>query len=203
MLAELSTEIDNFLEASKQYFPQMLFVLIGLWIFNYANWLTGSKLNKFGIRPRKAIGLIGIPFAPFLHGNFNHLFFNSMPFFFLGLFIMSIDPMLFYQSTVIITILAGLGVWVFGRRGIHIGASALISGYFGLIMVSAYQKPTFTTLFCAVIALYYFGGILLSLLPTEEKTSWEGHLCGFLSGIAAMFICTYYQLIFDKIQLLI
>ncbi len=202
MLAELSTEIDNFLEASKHHIPQMLMVLAALWVFNYINWATGSKLNKFGIRPRKPIGLIGIPLAPFLHGNFNHLLFNSMPFFFLGLFIMSLDPKLFYQSTVIISILAGLGVWVVGRRGIHIGASALISGYFGLIMVSAYQRPTIATFFCAAIALYYFGGILLSLFPTEEKTSWEGHLCGFLAGIIAMFICTYYQNFFDKIQLL-
>ena len=133
MLAELSSEIGNFLEVSKQYIPQMLLVVAGLWVFNYANWWTGSKLNKFGIRPRKAIGLIGIPLAPFLHGNFNHLFFNSLPLFFLGLFIMSLDPKLFYESTIVITILAGFGVWCVGRRGIHIGASALISGYFGLI----------------------------------------------------------------------
>ncbi len=203
MLAELSTEISDFLETSKQYIPQMLMVLAGLWVFNYANWLTGSKLNKFGIRPRRLKGLIGIPLAPFLHGNFNHLLFNSMPFFFLGLFIMSLNLQLFYFSTVVITLLSGLGVWLVGRRGIHLGASALISGYFGLILVSAYEKPTFATIFCAAIAMYYFGGILLSLFPTEEKTSWEGHLCGFLSGVIAMFLWSYSDAILAKLQYLV
>lgn len=203
MLAELSTEISDFLETSKQYIPQMLMVLAGLWVFNYANWLTGSKLNKFGIRPRRLKGLIGIPLAPFLHGNFNHLLFNSMPFFFLGLFIMSLNLQLFYFSTVVITLLSGLGVWLVGRRGIHLGASALISGYFGLILVSAYEKPTFATVFCAAIAMYYFGGILLSLFPTEEKTSWEGHLSGFLAGVIAMFMWSYSDSILAKLQYLI
>lgn len=203
MLAELSTEINDFLETSKQYFPQMLMVLAGLWVFNYANWLTGSKLNKFGIRPRRLKGLIGIPLAPFLHGNFNHLLFNSMPLFFLGLFIMSLNIQLFYFSTIVITLLSGLGVWLVGRRGIHLGASALISGYFGLILVSAYEKPTFATIFCAAIAMYYFGGILLSLFPTEEKTSWEGHLSGFLAGVIAMFMWSYSDVILAKLQYLI
>ncbi len=202
MLAELTTEIDSFIESSKQHLPQMLLILVALWIFNYINWKTGAKLNKLGIRPRRAIGLIGIPLAPILHGNFNHLLFNSVPFLCLGLFVMSMDLQVFYVATGIIIFLAGLGVWCVGRRGIHIGASALISGYFGFILVSAYQRPTFTSFFCAGIAMYYFGGILLSLFPTEETTSWEGHLCGFIAGLIAMFLCSYYLDVFLKIQYL-
>lgn len=192
MLAELSNEITDFIEVSKQYFPTMLMLLGGLWIFNFINWQTGSKLNRFGIYPRHAVGLIGIPFAPLLHGNFTHLLFNSVPLFFLGLFVMSLSLETFYYATAIIIILSGFSVWCIGRRGIHIGASGLIAGYFGFVLAIAYQKPTFTTLFCAAVAFYYFGGILLSLFPTDQKTSWEGHLTGFLSGVAAMLICTNY-----------
>lgn len=192
MLAELSNEITDFIEVSKQYFPTMLKILGGLWVINFVNWQTGSKLNRFGIYPRHVVGLIGIPLAPILHGNFTHLLFNSVPLFFLGLFVMSLSLETFYYATAIITVLSGFSVWCIGRRGIHLGASALIAGYFGFVLAIAYQKPTFTTLFCAAIAFYYFGGILLSLFPTEQKTSWEGHLTGFLSGIVAMLICTYY-----------
>ena len=46
--------------------------------------------------------------------------------------------------------------------------------------------------FLCGVALYYFGGILFSLLPTEERVSWEGHLFGFLSGVGTMFIMAYY-----------
>lgn len=193
MLEQLSTEIEQFTETSKNYIPQMLTLLGAMWIFNFINWKTGSLLNKYGIRPRRLIGIPGIFFAPLLHGNFTHLLFNSVPLFFLALFAMSLDLVLFYWATVFIMILSGVGVWVVGRRGIHIGASALIAGYFGYVIASAYQQPTFATFFCAGVALYYFGGILFSLFPTEEKTSWEGHLTGFLAGLAAMFICSYFK----------
>lgn len=192
MLAELSNEISDFIEISKQYIPTMLELLGILWAINLVNWTLGSWFNRLGIYPRHAIGLIGIPLAPLWHGNFTHLLFNSFPLFFLGLFVMSLSVQTFYYATAIIVLLSGFSVWCIGRRGIHIGASALISGYFGFVLAIAYQKPTFTTLFCAVIAFYYFGGILLSLFPTEEKTSWEGHLTGFLSGLVAMLICTQY-----------
>ncbi|MBN9286787.1 MAG: hypothetical protein BGO43_02590 [Gammaproteobacteria bacterium 39-13] len=192
MLSELSNEISDFIETSKHYLPTMLIVLGCLWVFNIVNWQTGSKLNRLGIRPRRAGGLIGILFAPILHSNFNHLLFNSVPLLCLGLFVMSLGIANFFWATVIIMVLSGFSVWLIGRRGNHIGASALIAGYFGYVVASAYERPTFTTFFCAAVALYYFGGILFSLFPTEKTTSWEGHLTGFVAGLIAMYICTHY-----------
>lgn len=193
MLDELSNDISNFIDISRHYIPVMLEALGVLWGINILNWITGSKLNVLGIYPRHISGLIGIPFAPIWHGNFTHLLFNSVPLFFLGLFIMSLSVKVFFYATIIITVLSGLGVWCIGRKGIHIGASGLIAGYFGFVLSMAYQNPTFVSFFCAAIALYYFGGILFSLFPTDQKTSWEGHLTGFLSGILAMIVCTKYS----------
>ena len=193
MFSDLTLELQNFTDTSKQYIVPMLAIIGGLWAFNCLNWLTGSKLNSLGIRPRKIRGLIGIVFAPILHADFTHLLFNTMPLFFLGLFVMTQDMTKFIWATVIITFIAGFGVWLIGRRGNHIGASALIAGYFGYILASAYKQPTISTIFCAVIALYYFGSILFSLFPTKQGTSWEGHLCGFLGGLAAYLICQYYE----------
>lgn len=187
MLSELSNDIQNFIETSKQYIPTMLKLVGLLWLINGINWMTGSKLNRFGIIPRRPRGLLGIFLAPILHQNFNHLFFNSLPLFFLGIFAMSLNLTMFYWATIIIIGLGGMGVWLIGRYGNHIGASALIAGYFGYVLAFAYQEPTFTTFFCAAIAFYYFGGILLSLFPTNETTSWEGHLSGFLAGLVAMY----------------
>ncbi|MBS0290651.1 MAG: rhomboid family intramembrane serine protease [Proteobacteria bacterium] len=193
MLAELSTQISDFIEVSKQYLPTMLVCLGALWAFNVINWLTGSKLNALGIRPRRVGGLLGIVFAPILHANFTHLLFNTVPLLCLGLFVMSLGLTNFYIATGIITFLSGFTVWLIGRRGNHIGASALIAGYFGYVVGVAYVQPTFTTFFCAAVALYYFGGILLSLFPTEETTSWEGHLTGFCAGLIAMYFCTHFS----------
>lgn len=191
MLSELSTEVQQFIEKSHHFIMPMIKIIAALWLFNYINWKTGSKLSRWGIIPRRARGLVGIILSPLLHSNYNHLFFNSIALFFLGIFAMSLNMFLFYWATLIIIVLGGFALWCVGRYGNHIGASALISGYFGYILCFAYQQPTFITLFCAAIALYYFGGIIFSLFPGEADTSWEGHLCGFLAGIVAMLICYY------------
>ena len=189
MLSELDYELTLFIAKAKLHLP-MLFLILGmLWGINLVNWyLLGSRLNIFGIWPRKPFGLIGIIFSPVLHKNFNHLFFNSIPLFALSLFVMTYGITLYAMITIIIIILEGLLTWLFGRRGIHIGASSLITGYFGFILVSAYSRPSITTLFLAALTLYYFGSIILSLFPTEEKVSWEGHLLGFIAGIMTKFI---------------
>lgn len=160
----------------------------GLWFFNIVNWLTGSKLNNFGIEPRKISGLIGIPLCPILHQNFNHLFFNSIPLFALGLAILADSIPTFIEVTIFVTIVGGFAVWLFARRAIHIGASGLVSGYFGYIVATAYTNPSFTTVLLAAVMLYYFGGIFLGIFPQKAKVSWESHLFGFLSGVFCAFI---------------
>ncbi len=191
MLEQLGFELEQFMETSKTHLPTMLKIVAALWVFSAINFKLGKPFNVLGIKPRKLNGLLGIIFAPILHADYNHLFFNTIPLFFLGIFTMSLGEVKFYMATLIITILAGLGVWLFGRRGNHVGASALIAGYFGYVMGEAYNQPTFTAIFCGAIALYYFGGIITSLVPTSARVSWEGHLMGFLAGIAAIFIIPY------------
>lgn len=188
MLEEISTQLEEFMETSKLFLPNMLWIIAGLWAFNIVNFTLKKPFNILGIVPRTLTGLFGIIFAPLLHSNYNHLFFNTIPLFFLGLFAMSQNESRFYWATAIIVFIAGTLVWLFGRRGNHVGASALIAGYFGYIMGSAVKQPTITAVFCGGIALYYFGGILLSLFPSEEKSSWEGHLFGFSAGVATIFI---------------
>lgn len=191
-LKQASSEMSQFVTDAQTVMPEMLTVMAVLWGLNIINWMTGSRLNILGILPRHPFGLIGILFSPILHSNFNHLFFNSIPLFALGLFMMTIGLDVFWWATGLITVLGGIAVWLVGRQGIHLGASALVSGYFSFIMLLAFEHPSFISILLASIALYYFGGILLSLFPTEERTSWEGHLCGFLAGLVSMYLCAYW-----------
>lgn len=186
---QLNNELDAFYWSASQQCPLMLKIMACLWGFNILNWALGSPFNVLGILPRTPQGLLGIIFAPILHSNFTHLFFNSFPLFALGLFILSQGLTLFLWVTALIMLMAGLAVWLVGRWGNHIGASSLIAGYFGYLLGSAYQHPTITTLFLGGVSIYYFGGIFFSLFPTEERISWEGHLMGFLAGLATVFIC--------------
>jgi membrane associated rhomboid family serine protease len=75
-------------------------------------------------------------------------------------------------------------LWLFGKKGVHIGASGLILGYIGYMLASAYYFPSAINILAASIVLVYFGGSLLSIFPWGNKNiSWQGHLFGLLSGI--------------------
>ena len=88
----------------------------------------------------------------------------------------------------IIIILSGLGTWLFGRKNIHIGASAVIMGYLGYCLVAAYSQPGVISVGIGIVCIYYFGSMLFSVFPSDVKTSWEGHLFGLMAGIASVYI---------------
>jgi len=186
-LQDFTSELTDVFEKSKLYLVPWLIALSVLWIINILNWITGSKLRMFGIYPRHFWGLIGIFISPFIHQNFNHLFFNSIPLFVLGLILLARSPDIFLEVTLGVILLGGLLVWLFGRLALHIGASGVVSGYFGYILATAYFEPSFTTAVIAALVIYYFGSIFLGIFPQEDKISWESHLFGFLSGIACAF----------------
>ena len=68
--------------------------------------------------------------------------------------------------------------------GIHIGASGLVFGYFGYLTARAIHERSFSSIVIAIAVIAVYGaGILLGVLPTDERVSWEGHLFGLLAGV--------------------
>lgn len=186
-LNNFSQQLGNVVEAIQANLLLSLQCVSVLWVVHIVNILLGRRLNIFGIYPRKIWGLIGIPCSPFLHANFSHLFLNSIPLVILIDLLLSNGTSYFLHLTIIVTTLGGLATWMFGRPAIHIGASHIIMGYWGFLLMNAYRNPSVVTIILAIICLYYFGGMLLNLFPQEEKTSWEGHLFGFLAGVGAVY----------------
>lgn len=160
-------------------------ILAVLWVIQIINASLGYRLNIFGIYPRHPFGLIGIFTSPFLHGHMNHLFFNSIPLFLLLVLMLAKGFIPFLNITLNIMVLSGLAVWLFGRKALHVGASGVIMGYMGYLLMQAYYQPSASALVLAVLALYYCGSILAHLLPSDAKTSWEGHVFGFIAGVIA------------------
>jgi len=145
----------------------------------------GGGLNQWGLVPRNLIGLRGILFAPFLHGGFGHLIANTLPFLTLGWLVMARRTSDFFAVTAITMFFGGLGVWLFGRPAMHLGASGVIFGYLGFLLLRGWFEKTFGSLiFSALIGLLY-GGMLWGVLPGLPGVSWEGHLFGFLAGVFA------------------
>lgn len=144
-----------------------------------------TGLNQFGIFPRLGIGLRGILFAPFLHGGFAHLIANTVPFITLGWFVMLRRTSDFFGVTAIAMLVGGLGTWVLGSSGCHIGASGVIFGYLGFLLSRGYFERRMGSMLLSIVILLLYGGLLWGVLPTTPMISWEGHLFGFIGGIVA------------------
>ena len=142
-----------------------------------------GALGRLGIRPRTNIGLLGILFAPFLHGSWSHLLGNLTTFFILGWFVMLGGTQEFYTVTIFTALIGGFGVWLFGRPGPHSGASGLIFGYLGFLLVNGYFESDSLAIVLSTLVGFCYGQLLWLVFPIRERMSWEGHLFGFLSGV--------------------
>lgn len=160
---------------------------IGLfWFLEIVDSYLGGALDVYGIIPRNPIGLRGILFAPFLHGGFAHLSANTIPFLVLGWLIMLRETSDFFVVTIISMVVGGLGVWLFASPySIHIGASGVIFGYFGFLLLRGYFERSFAAILFSLIVGLLYGGIIWGVLPGQPGISWQGHLFGFIGGAIA------------------
>ncbi|MBE9126308.1 MULTISPECIES: rhomboid family intramembrane serine protease [unclassified Coleofasciculus] len=158
-----------------------------MWVLELVDLIVfRGALDVYGIRPHIIIGLRGILFAPFLHGNLPHLIANTIPFLTLGWFVMLQETSDFFIVTAITMLVGGLGVWVFGATGsIHIGASILIFGYLGFLLLRGYFERNFSSILLSLIVGFLYGGAIWGVLPTTPGVSWQGHLFGFIGGVLA------------------
>jgi membrane associated rhomboid family serine protease len=145
-----------------------------------------GSLDRFGIHPRNLAGLWGIPAAPLLHVGWLHLAANTGPFVVLGWLVMLRRISDFLVVTVLAILVGGLGVWVFGAPNtVHVGASGLVFGYLGYLLARGYFERSLWAVLLGLAVLLLYGGVLWGVLPGQRGISWEGHLFGFVGGVAA------------------
>jgi membrane associated rhomboid family serine protease len=165
----------------------LLFGLLGaMWVVKILDLLPFLHLASHGIHPRTVSGLLGIVTAPFLHANFAHLALNSLPFIILGGIVLLSGVRVFWGVTIFVTLAGGFAVWLFAQKlSNHIGASGLIFGYLGFLLARGVFEKSWTSILIACAVLIGYGGLLAGMLPLQFGVSWQGHLFGFLAGIAA------------------
>lgn len=160
--------------------------LAAAWATFAVNFLVGGALLPFGIVPRTVSGLRGILFAPFLHANFAHLAANTVSFAILGWLVTLRDPRHFGRVALIAALSSGLLSWLLGAPGsVHIGASGVIFGFLGFLMVSGWYARTFASVVMSIGVTALWGGLVFGVLPTVPGVSWQGHLGGFIGGVLA------------------
>ncbi len=182
ILDSLNVSLTLIVEQIKTNAHDLCWVVGVIWGVYFLTVISQYKLLYLGIIPRKIYGLPGIVFSPFLHGNFNHLFFNTIPLVVLSNFVLINGLDYYLYVTAIITLISGFLTWCFAKPGIHVGASGVITGYWALLVSNIYQQGTLTAIILGIVCLYYFMGIFYGMFPGKKGISWEGHLFGAIAG---------------------
>ena len=157
-----------------------------MWTAFVANTVLGGALLHFGIIPRTASGLTGILVAPFLHASLSHLIANTIPFLIFGWLVMLRDRKHFLTVTLFAMLGSGILAWTLGAPGsVHVGASGVIFGYLGFLLLSGWYTRSFASILISVGVAALWGGTVMQVLPGTPGISWQGHLGGLIGGILA------------------
>lgn len=174
---------------------QPLILLAVMWVVRVLDdVLPGSWNHEFGIRSWAFDGLDGVALSPGLHSGWPHLLSNTVPFLILGVLVALDGVGRFWAVTVIVAVIGGLGTWVFNAPGaVTVGASGLVFGYFGYLLVRAFVAPSLGhgilyALIAVGVAVVYGTSMLAGIFGAAEGISWQAHLFGAIGGGVAALI---------------
>ena len=163
------------------------FVVLLLVVFS-AQDAGAFDWRAWTVQPWSVAGLAGLVGAPLLHGSGAHLAANSMALLFLGTLAGSVFPRATLPSLPILWLGSGLGAWLLGMEGsYHLGASGVTHGLGFLLFTLGVLRRDRAAIAATCLAFFFYGGMLLTVLPREAGISWESHLGGAVAGILCAF----------------
>ena len=166
----------------QNLFPSLVFVALIVFVKLVENYL-GYKGIKLGVFPRTLEGLLGIITAPFIHGDWKHLFNNALPLIVLGtslrFFYKEISKEVFFWSW----LMSGLWLWSIGRPSFHIGASGLVYALASFLFFSGLIRKHTRLMAVSLVVVFLYGSLIWGIFPIKTHISWEGHLSGSIAGV--------------------
>ncbi|MCF2529523.1 rhomboid family intramembrane serine protease [Yinghuangia soli] len=172
-------------------FATIAALLAVMWALQFWNLATGDSLLQHGITPRDTGELWPDLFtAQFLHTGFPHLIANTLGLAVLGFLAATRGAGRFAWVSLVIMVVGGLGIWLASPSGsITVGASGLVFGYFGYLLVRGFFDRRIRDVLLAFVLTAIFGwSMLWGALPTASGVSWQAHLGGFAGGVAAAYL---------------
>jgi len=159
-----------------------------LWVVKFAEYFGGLDFTQFGIYPRRAGGLAGVLFAPFIHSSFAHLFANTAPIIVIGTMLLYGYPRAAKVLLPAVYLGGGIAVWLFAREAYHIGASGLAFGMLFFVFTIGAIRWERRTIALSLVVFFLYGGMIWGVLPVARTVSFESHLSGALIGILLAFL---------------
>lgn len=181
--------IVNFNMSSQQFkysnsvivYPLM--IVFAIWLVFWYQVRVDYGIKSFGIRPQKLEGLLGIFTSPFLHGDIDHIYNNSIPLFILSLALFYFYKKIAWKVILYGVILSGSLTWLIGNSGNHIGASGLIYVLVSFIFFKGIFAKHYRLIALSLMVIFLYGSMIWYVFPIKTGMSWEGHLSGLITGL--------------------
>ncbi len=159
-----------------------------MWAVEVVNTLDSNRLDGDGIYARDLGRLWGILTAPFIHGSFQHLIDNTIPFVFMGAIIAIAGIWRLAKVTLFVIVLGGLGTWLIApSNSVTFGASGVVFGYATYLFAIGFFERSWLDLLAGVLVGAVWGAALLASLVPHQGVSWQAHACGAVAGVLAAF----------------
>lgn len=167
----------------KWQLKTLWYIFVLLLAVEAINLLTGRVINQYSILPRVLANLPFIFTSPFLHADINHFLSNIFTLSIFSYLVMQFGKSQFIKVSIAVIVITGLLVWIFGRQAYHLGASGVIYGYFGFLILAGWLSKQIKFVLISVAVAFFYGTMVWGVLPSTPFVSWESHLFGFLSGL--------------------
>lgn len=156
-----------------------------LWVIQSAGVLFALPLNTLGILPWAWERCYGVLTAPLVHGSYEHLFHNTLPLIVLGSILLYGYPNSRLKVIAITWLSSGIGVFLFGRDAVHLGASGVSHGLFFFLFLVSILRRDKRSVALMMIAFFMYGGMVMTIFPRDPDISFEAHFFGALGGVVA------------------
>lgn len=160
-----------------------LIMLFSVWLVFWYQVRVDYGIKAYGIRPQKLEGLIGVLTSPFLHGDINHLYNNSIPLFVLSLALFYFYKKIAWKVILYGIFLSGMLTWFIARSGNHIGASGLIYVLVSFIFFKGIFAKHYRLIALSLMVVFLYGSLIWYVFPVKAGMSWQGHLSGLITGL--------------------
>ncbi|MEU1178104.1 rhomboid family intramembrane serine protease [Streptomyces sp. NPDC005820] len=171
-------------EARKAFFVMFGFLAL-VWLVQLANFADDyAPAREYGVVSGDLGTLPHLLTAPFLHWSWAHIESNSGPLFIFGFLAAYRGVLRFVGLSLLVAVTSGLAVWFFEGGNVEtVGASGLIFGYFGYVVVRGlFDRHLIDTLIGIVMAAS-FAYMLTVAVPGTPGVSWLAHLGGLAGGL--------------------